>query len=368
MFPLIFCAILLPNLCGSRQMDMQACLLGSLPAGINMQARFENDAEERTFHIMRKISLIVPCYNEEEALPIFYKEVARVSAGMPEFEFEFLFVDDGSKDRTLEVLQEISAEDERVFYYSFSRNFGKEAAMYAGFCNATGDYVAVMDADMQDPPALLPEMVEALESGEYDSVATRRVSRTGEPPIRSFFARMFYKIINKISDADIVDGARDFRLMRRDMVDAIVEMSEYNRFSKGIFGWIGFKTKWLPYENTERVAGETKWNFWKLLKYSIDGIVNFSQTPLTIASWSGILFTMIAFFMIVVICVRKLIFGDPVDGWPSLVCIIMFIGGIQLFCMGIMGQYLSKTYMEVKKRPHYIIRETNRKDEIQKVQ
>ncbi len=309
---------------------------------------------------MRKISLIVPCYNEEEALPIFYKEVAKVSADMPEFEFEFLFVDDGSKDRTLEVLKEISAEDKRVFYYSFSRNFGKEAAMYAGFCNATGDYVAVMDADMQDPPTLLPEMVEVLESGEYDSVATRRVSRTGEPPIRSFFARMFYKIINKISDADIVDGARDFRLMCRDMVDAIVEMSEYNRFSKGIFGWIGFKTKWLPYENTERVAGETKWNFWKLLKYSIDGIVNFSQTPLTIASWSGILFTLIAFFMIIFICVRKLMFGDPVDGWPSLVCIIMFIGGIQLFCMGIMGQYLSKTYMEVKKRPHYIIRETNR--------
>lgn len=240
--------------------------------------------------------------------------------------------------------------------------------MYAGFCNARGDYVAVMDADMQDPPSLLPEMVEALESGEYDSVATRRVSRTGEPPIRSFFARLFYKIINKISDADIVDGARDFRLMRRDMVDAIVEMGEYNRFSKGIFGWIGFKTKWLPYENAERVAGETKWNFWKLLKYSIDGIVNFSQTPLMIASWSGILFTFLAFCMIIVICARKLIFGDPVDGWPSLVCIIMFIGGIQLFCMGIMGQYVSKTYMEVKKRPHYIIKETNRTDKIQKVQ
>ena len=317
---------------------------------------------------MRKISLIVPCYNEEEALPIFYEEVARVSASMPEYEFEFLFVDDGSKDRTLELLQEISARDERVFYYSFSRNFGKEAAMYAGFCNARGGYVAVMDADMQDPPSLLPEMVEALKSGEYDSVATRRVSRTGEPPIRSFFARLFYKIINKISDADIVDGARDFRLMRRDMVDAIVEMGEYNRFSKGIFGWIGFKTKWLPYENAERVAGETKWNFWKLLKYSIDGIVNFSQTPLMIASWSGILFTFLAFCMIIVICARKLIFGDPVDGWPSLVCIIMFIGGIQLFCMGIMGQYVSKTYMEVKKRPHYIIKETNRTDKIQKVQ
>ena len=300
---------------------------------------------------MRKISLIVPCYNEEEALPIFYEEVAKVSASMPEYEFEFLFVDDGSKDRTLELLQEISARDERVFYYSFSRNFGKEAAMYAGFCNARGDYVAVMDADMQDPPSLLPEMVEALESGEYDSVATRRVSRTGEPPIRSFFARLFYKIINKISDADIVDGARDFRLMRRDMVDAIVEMGEYNRFSKGIFGWIGFKTKWLPYENAERVAGETKWNFWKLLKYSIDGIVNFSQTPLMIASWSGILFTFLAFCMIIVICARKLIFGDPVDGWPSLVCIIMFIGGIQLFCMGIMGQYVSKDLTILSRKP-----------------
>lgn len=240
--------------------------------------------------------------------------------------------------------------------------------MYAGFCNACGDYVAVMDADMQDPPALLPEMVRALESGEYDSVATRRVTRTGEPRIRSFFARMFYKIINKISDADIVDGARDFRLMRREMVDAIVEMGEYNRFSKGIFGWIGFRTKWLPYENTERIAGETKWNFWKLLKYSIDGIVNFSHVPLTLASWSGILFTFLAFCMIIFICIRKLIFGDPVSGWPSLVCIIMFIGGIQLFCMGIMGQYLSKTYMEVKKRPHFIIRETNRKDEIHKIQ
>ncbi len=316
---------------------------------------------------MRKISLIVPCYNEEEALPIFYKEVARVSAAMTDYEFEFLFVDDGSKDRTLELLQQIAAEDPRVFYYSFSRNFGKEAAMYAGFCNAKGDYVAVMDADMQDPPALLPEMVEALESGAYDSVATRRVSRTGEPPVRSFFARLFYKIINKISDADIVDGARDFRLMRREMVDAIVEMGEYNRFSKGIFGWIGFRTKWLPYENTERVAGETKWNFWKLLKYSIDGIVNFSQTPLMIASWSGIFFTFLAFCMIVFICVRKLVFGDPVDGWASLVCIITFIGGVQLFCMGIIGQYLAKAYMEVKKRPHYIIRETNQTDEIHKM-
>ena len=245
---------------------------------------------------------------------------------------------------------------------SFSRNFGKEAAMYAGFCSAKGDYVAVMDADMQDPPSLLPEMIRLLESGEYDSVATRRVSRKGEPPIRSFFARMFYKIINRISDADIVDGARDFRLMKRDMVDAIVKMSECNRFSKGIFGWIGFKTYWLSYENVERVAGQTKWSFWKLFKYSIDGIVNFSQVPLSIASYGGVLFTFISFIMILVVIIRKLIFGDPVAGWASTACIIMFMGGIQLFCMGIIGQYIAKIYVESKSRPHYIISETNAKD------
>ena len=234
--------------------------------------------------------------------------------------------------------------------------------MYAGFCNAAGDYVAVMDADMQDPPALLPEMVTYLESGEYDSVATRRVTRQGEPKIRSFFARQFYKLINKISDADVVDGARDFRLMKREMVDAIVAMGEQNRFSKGIFGWIGFKTKWLPFENVERAAGETKWNFWKLFKYSLDGIFNFSNAPLQIASVIGLLFTFVSFIAIALIVVRKAIWGDPVDGWPSLACIITFIGGIQLFCMGIMGQYLSKTYMEVKKRPHFIIGETNGED------
>ena len=234
--------------------------------------------------------------------------------------------------------------------------------MYAGFCNASGDYVAVMDADMQDPPALLPEMVKILETGDYDSVATRRVNREGEPPSRSWFARKFYKLINRISDADIVDGARDFRLMKREMVDAIVAMSEYNRFSKGIFGWIGFRTKWLPYKNVERVAGETKWSFWKLFKYSIDGIVNFSQAPLSIASFSGMLFTLIAFFMVLFVIVRKLIFGDPVAGWASTVCIILFIGGIQLLCMGIIGQYLAKTYMEVKKRPHYIIAESSDPD------
>ena len=316
---------------------------------------------------MKKISLIVPCYNEEEALPLFYQEIARVSETMKEYEFEFLFIDDGSKDKTMEVLQTLAQKDRRIFYFSFSRNFGKEAAMYAGFVNSTGDYVAVMDADLQDPPALLPQMVGYLEDGEYDSVATRRVTRQGEPKIRSAFARLFYKIINKISDADIVDGARDYRLMKREMVDAIVQMSEYNRFSKGIFGWIGFRTKWLPYENTERVAGETKWNFWKLLKYSIDGIVNFSQVPLSLASWCGIGFTIVSLIMVIFIFWRRLLFGDPVAGWASLSCIIMFLGGIILFCVGIVGQYLAKIYLEVKKRPHYIIGRTNKKDEVKKI-
>ena len=311
------------------------------------------------------ISLIVPCYNEEEAMPFFYKEASRVAAEMKTShgaDFEFIFVDDGSCDGTLRVARALHAQDERVRYVSFSRNFGKEAGIYAGLQAAKGDYIATMDADLQDPPALLPQMLTILETGEYDSVATRRVSRDGEPPIRSFFARMFYKLINRISDADIVDGARDFRLMKREMVDAIVSMCEYNRFSKGIFGWIGFRTKWLPYKNVERVAGETKWSFWKLFKYSIDGIVNFSQAPLSIASFSGMLFTLIAFFMVLFVIVRKLIFGDPVAGWASTVCIILFIGGIQLLCMGIIGQYLAKTYMEVKKRPHYIIAESSDPD------
>ena len=311
---------------------------------------------------MKTVTLIVPCYNEEASLPIFYDAVCEVAKEIPQYALTMLFVNDGSKDRTLSILRELAGKDERVRYLSFSRNFGKEAAMYAGFCNAKGDYVCVMDADMQDPPALLPQMLTILETGEYDSVATRRVSRDGEPPIRSFFARMFYKLINRISDADIVDGARDFRLMKREMVDDIVSMCEYNRFSKGIFGWIGFRTKWLPYKNVERVAGETKWSFWKLFKYSIDGIVNFSQAPLSIASFSGMLFTLIAFFMVFFVIVRKLIFGDPVAGWASTVCIILFIGGIQLLCMGIIGQYLAKTYMEVKKRPHYIIAESSDPD------
>ena len=305
------------------------------------------------------ISLIVPCYNEQEALPIFYEESTKVLTGM-DCEYEFLFVNDGSKDATLSILKDLAERDEHVTYLSFSRNFGKEAAMYAGFTNAKGDYVAVMDADMQDPPALLPQMLALLTSGEYDSVATRRVNREGEPPIRSWFARQFYRIINRISDADIVDGARDFRLMKREMVDAIAEMGEYNRFSKGIFGWIGFRTYWLPYENVNRVAGETKWNFWKLLKYAIDGIINFSQAPLAVASWFGMGMTLLSFIAVIFIVVRKLVFGDPVTGWASTACIITFIGGVQLFCMGIMGQYIAKTYMEVKQRPHYIVAESNR--------
>ncbi len=312
---------------------------------------------------MKKISLIIPCYNEEESLPLFYREVTGVMEGLGR-EYELIFVNDGSKDDTLLALKKMAERDGHVIYLSFSRNFGKEAAMYAGFCNAQGDYVAVMDADMQDPPALLPRMLEMLESGEYDSVATRRVSRTHEPPVRSWFARKFYRIMNRISDAEIVDGARDFRLMKRDMVDAIVSMSEYNRFSKGIFGWIGFRTCWLPYENVERAAGETKWSFWKLFRYAVNGVISFSEAPLNIASWSGIFMTVCSCFMLLLIVFRRLLFGDPVAGWASTICVIIFIGGIQLFCLGIMGQYIAKTYMETKHRPHYIVAETNGRDVI----
>lgn len=310
---------------------------------------------------LKKLTLIVPCFNEQEALPFFYKEAISVLKNL-NYEYELLFINDGSKDNTLNILKDFADRDACVKYISFSRNFGKEAAMYAGFCNATGDYVAIMDADMQDPPDLLPEMLKLIESGEYDSVATRRVSREGEPPIRSWFARRFYSLINKISDADIVDGARDFRLMRREMVDAIVAMGETNRFSKGIFGWIGFRTYWLPYENRERVAGTTKWNFWGLCKYAIDGIINFSEAPLSIASWFGIIMTAIAFIFLLFIVVRRLVYGDPVAGWASTICIIVFIGGIQLFCMGVMGQYIAKNYSESKHRAHYIVSETNKPD------
>ena len=304
------------------------------------------------------LSLIVPCYNEQDALPLFYKEASRVLSGM-DCDCEILLINDGSSDNTLSIMKELAAADPRVYYFSFSRNFGKEAAMYAGFSNARGDYIAVMDADLQDPPSLLPEMIKILESGKYDSVATRRADRTGEPPVRSWFARRFYALINMISDADIVDGARDFRLMTRDMKDAILSMTEYNRFSKGIFGWVGFRTYWLPYENVERVAGETKWSFWKLFKYAVDGIINFSQTPLSIASWFGMIMTCLSILFLIFIVVRRLIWGDPVAGWASTICVIIFIGGLQLFCLGIIGQYLAKTYMEVKNRPHYIVSETN---------
>ena len=308
---------------------------------------------------MEIISVIVPCFNEQESLPFFYEEINKVSIQMNALSFEFIFVDDGSKDNTLSVIKEYASKDERVKYISFSRNFGKEAAIYAGFEDCIGDYAVLMDADLQDPPSLLPEMYKAIKEEGYDSAATRRVTRKGEPPIRSFFARMFYKIINRISDADIVDGARDYRLMTRAMVDTIISMSEYNRFSKGIFGWIGFNTKWIEYENVERVAGETKWSFWKLFKYSLEGITAFSVEPLQIASVFGMFFSMIALIMIIVIIVRTLVFGDPTSGWPSLVCIIMLIGGIQLLCIGILGQYLSKTYLETKHRPIYVTKDTN---------
>ena len=304
------------------------------------------------------LSLVVPCYNEQDALPIFYREVTEVLSSM-DCGYELVLINDGSRDNTLSIMRELAASDPHVLYFSFSRNFGKEAAMYAGLTNAHGDYVAVMDADLQDPPSLLPEMVRILEEGEYDSVATRRRNRKGEPPVRSWFAHRFYGMINRISDADIVDGARDFRLMTRAMKEAVLSMTEYNRFSKGIFGWVGFSTFWLPYENVERVAGDTKWSFWSLFKYAVDGIINFSQAPLSIASWFGMLMTGFSFFMLLFIVIRRLIWGDPVAGWASTICVIIFIGGLQLFCLGIIGQYLAKTYMETKNRPHYIISETN---------
>ena len=309
----------------------------------------------------KTLTLIVPCYNEQEALPLFYEETCRVLKDIP-YDAQLLLVNDGSTDDTLSVMKSLAGQDERVRYISFSRNFGKEAAMYAGFCNAKGDLVAVLDADMQDPPALLPEMISIIEKGEYDSVATRRVSRAGEPPIRSWFARKFYRLINKISDADIVDGARDFRLMKRQVVDSIVAIGEYNRFSKGIFGWIGYRTYWLPFENVERVAGQTKWNFFSLFRYAIDGIINFSEAPLNIASWFGMVMTLMAFLFLVFIVVRRVCFGDPVAGWASTMCVIIFIGGMQMFCVGIMGQYIARTYTESKRRPHYIVAETNDDD------
>lgn len=306
-----------------------------------------------------KLSLIVPCYNEEEVLPYFYEEFCKVAKQLGEYEVEVIFVNDGSKDCTLDLIKKLAAEDERVKYLSFSRNFGKEAAIYAGFEHADGDYVAMLDADLQDPPELLPEMLKGIKEEGYDSVATRRVTRKGEPPVRSFFARNFYKLMSRISTTEIMDGARDFRLMTRQFKEAIMQMSEYNRFSKGIFGWVGFRTKWLEFENVERKAGETKWSFWKLFRYSIEGIIGFSTVPLSIASFIGLFVCVIAFIFLIVILVRTICFGDPVAGWLSMTCIILMLGGIQLFCIGILGMYLSKTYLETKKRPIYICKEKN---------
>lgn len=306
---------------------------------------------------MDKISIIVPCYNEQEAIPIFYDAIAKTAGEMPQVRLEVLFVNDGSRDASLMEMKKLAEQDDRVKYVSFSRNFGKEAAMYAGLSYADGDYVAIMDVDLQDPPSLLPEMYRIITTEDYDSVATRRVTRKGEPPIRSFFARRFYALMHRLSKTDIVDGARDYRLMTRQFVGELLRLGEYNRFSKGLFGWVGFNTKWLEYENVERAKGETKWNFWKLLVYSLDGITAFSTAPLLIASFVGVLFCVIAFMMIIFIIVRKLIFGDPVSGWPSLVCIILMTSGVQFFCTGILGQYLAKAYMEVKRRPIYLVKE-----------
>lgn len=304
-----------------------------------------------------KISIIVPCYNEQQALPHFYDRITKLENEIKDVDFEYLFVNDGSRDKTLELLRQFNKDNKKVRYISFSRNFGKEAAMYAGLKESSGDYVAIMDADLQDPPELLPEMYKSIKLEDYDVVATRRVTRKGEPPIRSMFARLFYKIINKISKIDMVDGARDYRLMSRQVVDSIISMEEYNRYSKGLFSFVGFNVKWIEFENVKRVAGETKWSFWKLFLYALEGIIAFSTAPLSIAAIMGIIFCIISFVAIILIIVKTLLFGDPVSGWPSLVCIIFLVSGVQLFCMGIIGKYLSKVYLETKKRPIYIVKE-----------
>lgn len=310
---------------------------------------------------MSLLTIVVPCYNEEAVLPLFFDEIGRTMEDFKntdaDLEFELLFVDDGSKDRTLDVIKEFRKKDERVHFVSFSRNFGKEAGIYAGLENSHGDYVVIMDADLQDPPSLLPEMYKAIRDEGYDSAATRRVTRKGEPVIRSFFARQFYKMMNRMTSLQIMDGARDYRIMTRTMVNAVLDMKEYNRFTKGIYSWVGFDTKWFDYENRERAAGETKWSFWRLFIYSLEGFVGFSTAPLTFAAFIGLVFTLLAFVMIVFIIVRTLIYGDPTSGWPSMICIIVFIAGVQLFCIGVVGQYLAKTYLETKARPIYIARE-----------
>ena len=304
-----------------------------------------------------KVSIVVPCYNEEKTVPLFFNEVEKFK-GI--HEFEYLFIDDGSRDNTLQAIKALANDHEYVRFISFSRNFGKEAALYAGLQASTGDLVSVMDVDLQDPPDLLPEMIETIMQSDIDCVGARRSTRDGEPPIRSFFAKKFYQLINKISDTEMVDGARDFRLMTRQMVDAILELTEYNRFSKGLFSWVGFKTKYISFENRERVAGETSWSFWKLFNYSIDGIVNFSDAPLTIASFVGALSCIGSGLAILFIILRALLYGDPTAGWPSMVSIFLFIGGIQLLCLGIIGKYIGKIFLETKQRPVYIIRETEK--------
>jgi len=308
---------------------------------------------------MRKtISIIVPCYNEQESIPLFYAAVEKVAATLTNHQIEYWFVNDGSSDQSLAEMRALQTTDvDHVHYISFSRNFGKEAALYAGLQAATGDYVAVMDVDLQDPPALLPEMITGIEQDGFDCVGTRRTTRVDEPPIRSFFAKQFYRIINRISQTEIVDGARDYRLMTRQMVDAILEMSEYNRFSKGIFSWVGFDTKYLEYQNQDRVAGTTSWSFWGLFKYSLDGIVTFSETPLAIASFIGFFSFIIASLALIFIIIRALIFGDPTTGWPSLISVMLMVGGLQLLCLGIVGKYIGKIYLEVKNRPVYIVKE-----------
>lgn len=308
---------------------------------------------------MEKISIVIPCYNEEEMIKVFYEETNSVNKKMDNVTFEYIFVDDGSKDNTLNEILQLAKENRNVKYISFSRNFGKEAAMYAGLKNSTGDYVCVMDVDLQDPPSLLPKMYNYIKKDGYDCVATRRTTRKGEPVIRSFFARLFYKIINKMSKTEMVDGARDYRLMTRQMVDSILKMKEYNRYSKGLFSFVGFNTKWLEYENIERKLGKTKWNFWKLFVYAIDAILAFSTGPLVFSAVIGIIFCLVSFISIIVIIIKTLMFGDPVGGWPSMVCIIFFVSGIQLFSLGILGAYLSKMYLEIKNRPIYIAKETN---------
>ncbi|CAI3461490.1 glycosyltransferase family 2 protein [Enterococcus cecorum] len=310
--------------------------------------------------MLKKISIVIPCYNEEETIAIIYKELVQVDRKLQDFYFEYIFINDGSTDDTLLKLRQLSKK-QNVHYLSFSRNFGKEAALYAGLKETNGDYVTVMDADLQDPPELLIEMVRILERGEYDCVGTRRINRRGEPSIRSWFARKFYQLINHIGEVEMVDGARDFRLMTRQMVDSVLELSEYNRFSKGLFAWVGYNTKYLEYENRERVAGQTSWSFWSLFKYSIDGIVNFSEAPLNLASFVGAFSCFASIIAMILIVVKTLIFKDPTSGWPSLVCIILFIGGIQLLCLGIVGKYISKIFLETKKRPIYIVKERDKK-------